>query len=139
MDTSLSTLQLILRRYSLRAHPPRPIHLTIRLNLILNWLQQSVAHRMMQSTIFAVRRITRYLMPNVSERQLNEWLELFGRQVKSVREIMELSQEDFATRCGWDRTRQSKIESGSYNLTIESLIAIGNASKMNLDINYTSR
>jgi transcriptional regulator with XRE-family HTH domain len=78
-------------------------------------------------------------MPNVSERQLNDALATFGKQVARLRASLNLSQEDFATKCGWDRTRQSKIESGSFNLTIESLIAIANASKMNLDINYSSR
>jgi transcriptional regulator with XRE-family HTH domain len=70
-------------------------------------------------------------------KQLTEVKETLGRQIATLRSTLGLSQEAFAERCGWERTRQSKIESGKYNLTLGSLICIANASKMSLDINFS--
>lgn len=71
------------------------------------------------------------------DKQLIEAQELLGRQITRLRKSLCLSQEAFAEECGWDRGRQSKIESGRYNLTLASMIAITNAAGMYLDINFT--
>ncbi|HUI31179.1 MAG TPA: helix-turn-helix transcriptional regulator [Candidatus Acidoferrales bacterium] len=74
-----------------------------------------------------------------TEKQLTEVQEILGKQITKLRESLGLSQEAFADKCGWDRGRESKIESGKYNLTLSSLIAIANASGMYLDINFSKK
>lgn len=76
-------------------------------------------------------------MSKRTERQLAEALEILGKQIKRLRESLDLTQAEFGALCGWDITRQSRIESGGYNLTVESLIAIANAAKMALDIKFS--
>ena len=74
-------------------------------------------------------------MPN--PKQLTDIQQLLGKRVSALRESLELSQEEFSEKCGWDRARQSKIESGQYNLTLASLLSIANVAKMRFDINFT--
>jgi len=70
------------------------------------------------------------------DNQLIETQKLLGEQIKALRESLGLSQEAFAKRCGWDRTRQSKIEGGKYNLTLQSFLAIANAANLTFKINF---
>jgi transcriptional regulator with XRE-family HTH domain len=72
------------------------------------------------------------------DKQLSETLQQIGRQVIQLRESMGLDQDQFAKKCGWDRTRQSRIESGKYNMTVETLIIIANASAMMLGISFSN-
>ncbi len=76
-------------------------------------------------------------MPNPAK-QLPEAQKSLGHQITRLRESLGLSQEVFAGKCGWDRGRQSKIESGQYNLTLSSLVVVANASGMHLAINFSN-
>lgn len=48
-----------------------------------------------------------------------------GKKIKQLRKNnLELTQDEFAKRLGWDRTYLSRIESGKQNLTLDSLVLI---------------
>lgn len=54
--------------------------------------------------------------------------ENIGRRIKEIRMFeLKISQDELASRIGWDRTFLSKVESGKQNLTIENLYAVCNA------------
>lgn len=47
---------------------------------------------------------------------------IVGYRIKELRiNDANLTQEEFASKLGWDRTYLSRVESGKQNLTIESL------------------
>lgn len=47
---------------------------------------------------------------------------LVGYRIKELRiNKMNLTQDEFSQKLGWDRTYLSRVESGKQNLTIESL------------------
>jgi transcriptional regulator with XRE-family HTH domain len=75
-------------------------------------------------------------MSKVREPQLAETLKDLGSQIRDLRHETGLPQDKFGEKCGWDRTRQSQIESGRYNLTIRTLLSMGNALKRKLSINF---
>lgn len=51
-----------------------------------------------------------------------------GKRVRDLRIVkLDLNQEEFATKLGWDRTYISRVESGNQNITIENLNKICNA------------
>lgn len=51
--------------------------------------------------------------------------ELIGQRIKEIRMFnLKISQDELATKVGWDRTFLSRIESGKQNLTIENLNAL---------------
>ena len=52
---------------------------------------------------------------------------LFGRNVRRVRKLRNLSQEELGLRISADQAYISRIEAGSLNPTIESIAEIGNA------------
>ena len=60
-------------------------------------------------------------------------LEKIGKVIFSIREEMGLSQEDVAARCDVDRGKISKIENGSANYYITTLIELSKG--LNVDIN----
>lgn len=57
---------------------------------------------------------------------------LFGQQVRSLRLQAGLSQENFAERCGLDRTYISGIERGTRNPTLEVLYILATALHIDL-------
>jgi len=69
-------------------------------------------------------------------KELIETQKILGAQIKELREKLSLSQEDFSKRCGWDRTRESKIEAGKYNMTLGTLLAIAKAANLSFKINF---
>ena len=47
---------------------------------------------------------------------------MVGYRIKELRiNKINMSQEDFAAKLGWDRTYLSRIESGKQNITLDSL------------------
>jgi len=51
-----------------------------------------------------------------------------GKRVRDLRIVkLDLNQEEFASKLGWDRTYISRVESGNQNITIENLNKICNA------------
>ena len=51
--------------------------------------------------------------------------EMIGKRIQELRiSLTGLSQEDFASKLGMDRTYISRVESGKQNLTIDSLCTI---------------
>ena len=51
-------------------------------------------------------------------------LTLLGSRIRSQREFLGLSQEQFAGRCGFDRTYISMIERGKRNMSIRNLMRV---------------
>ena len=68
--------------------------------------------------------------------QTKETLEILGRQIAMLRKSLNLTQEELADKAGISRQTMRMIESGSQNLTIDTMIKIGNATGMILDISY---
>lgn len=51
-----------------------------------------------------------------------------GKRVRNLRIVkLDLNQEEFASKLGWDRTYISRVESGNQNITIDNLNKICNA------------
>lgn len=54
--------------------------------------------------------------------------EKIGQRIKEIRMFnLKVSQDELATKIGWDRTFLSKVESGKQNITIENLNLVCNA------------
>lgn len=60
-------------------------------------------------------------------RQPKNVLLRFGDRVRELRQAMSLSQEDFAAKCGLDRTYISGIERGKRNVALRNIEAIAKA------------
>ena len=56
----------------------------------------------------------------------------FGARVRGLRQKAGLSQEDFAARCGLDRTYMSEIERGKRNVALRNVEAIALAFNISL-------
>ncbi len=54
-------------------------------------------------------------------------LQRFGRKVREKRAALGLSQEEFADKCGLDRTYISGIERGKRNVSLRNIHAIAEA------------
>ena len=58
---------------------------------------------------------------------------IIGNRIKFIRiNMTNLSQEEFATMIGFDRTYISRVEAGKQNLTVENLIKICNGLNVSL-------
>ncbi len=55
---------------------------------------------------------------------MTDVLNNLGRQVRERREALGLSQEEFAEKCGFDRTYISLIERGRRNISLMNLVKI---------------
>ena len=49
---------------------------------------------------------------------------ILGSRLRSIRQLQDISQEELADRCGFDRTYISMIERGKRNITILNLTRI---------------
>lgn len=76
-------------------------------------------------------------MSKQTEQQLESALSALGNQIKRLRESAELSQKDFAEKCGLDQAQLSRMEAGKMNFTISSLLQIANTAKMALDVRFS--
>ena len=56
----------------------------------------------------------------------------FGRRVRELRQRGKLSQEEFAARCGLDRTYISGIERGKRNVARRNIEAIAQALQISM-------
>ena len=56
----------------------------------------------------------------------------FGRRVRELRKAKEMSQEDFASLCGLDRTYISGIERGKRNVSLQNIHVIARALEVRL-------
>ena len=56
----------------------------------------------------------------------------FGRRLRTLRRERELSQEQFATLCGLDRTYVGGIERGERNVALRNIAAIATALNMTI-------
>lgn len=63
----------------------------------------------------------------MASRQKKDILIRFGDQLRALRSARGFSQEDFAHKCGLDRTYISGIERGRRNLGLRNLEGIANA------------
>ena len=57
-----------------------------------------------------------------------------GLRIASLRKLTEWSQEELARRAGLQRTHISRIETGKYAVTLETIQAIAEALGMTVDI-----
>ena len=57
---------------------------------------------------------------------MTDSLYILGKKIKFLRESAELSQENFADKCGFDRTYISMIERGKRNLSFSNLVKVAN-------------
>ena len=55
---------------------------------------------------------------------MTEILVLLGMRIRKLRETLGISQEEFAERCGFDRTYISMIERGKRNMSFSNLSKI---------------
>ena len=55
-----------------------------------------------------------------------------GDKIKELRELKNLSQQDLAALCNFEKSNMSRIEAGLTNLTINTLFKISNALKVPL-------
>ena len=53
-----------------------------------------------------------------------------GDKIKELRELKNLSQQDLAALCNFEKSNMSRIEAGRTNLTIKTLFKISNALKV---------
>lgn len=60
---------------------------------------------------------------------MTEVLARLGKNVRKRRERLGVSQEEFATKCGFDRTYISLIERGRRNISLMNLIRIASGLK----------
>ena len=58
--------------------------------------------------------------------------EKVGERIKELRKKQNLSQEDFAFKCGLDRTYITSLERGKRNISLENLEKIAKALNMTL-------
>jgi transcriptional regulator with XRE-family HTH domain len=56
-----------------------------------------------------------------------------GQKVKKTRLKKQITQEQLAFECNFEKARISKIESGRINLTVRSLLSICNALDIKID------
>ena len=56
----------------------------------------------------------------------------FGRRVRELRKAKEMSQKDFASLCGLDRTYISGIERGKRNVSLQNIHVIARALEVRL-------
>lgn len=60
--------------------------------------------------------------------------ERVGQRIKEIRMFeLRISQDELASKIGWDRTFLSRVESGKQNITIENLNAICLALNVSLE------
>jgi len=57
---------------------------------------------------------------------MTDSLYILGKKIRFLRERAELSQEEFADKCGFDRTYISMIERGKRNLSFSNLVKVAN-------------
>ena len=55
-----------------------------------------------------------------------------GDKIKELKELKNLSQQDLAALCNFEKSNMSRIEAGRTNLTIKTLFKISNALKVPL-------
>jgi transcriptional regulator with XRE-family HTH domain len=65
-------------------------------------------------------------------RRTGDVTQRFGRRVRELRVKTGLSQEEFAARCGLDRTYMSGIERGKRNVSLRNIDAIARALDVSL-------
>lgn len=59
--------------------------------------------------------------------------EKIGQRIKEIRMFdLKISQDELASKIGWDRTFLSRVESGKQNITIENLNILCNALNLTL-------
>lgn len=57
---------------------------------------------------------------------MTDVLQILGKRIREGREAIGLSQEEFADKCGFDRTYISMIERGKRNISLKNLLRIAN-------------
>ena len=59
-----------------------------------------------------------------------------GQQIAALRLSAGLTQKELGGLCGWDGGRQSRIESGKFNLTLKTLELVSNALGKRLRVGF---
>lgn len=61
-----------------------------------------------------------------------EYLKLVGKRIKEIRLVKKMSQVELGYECGFDRSNMHRIEAGTNNLTIKTLLTISRALKVDI-------
>jgi ribosome-binding protein aMBF1 (putative translation factor) len=55
-----------------------------------------------------------------------------GKRIQELRELQNLSQQDLAAKCNYDKSNMSRLESGRVNMTVSTLERVCKA--LNIDL-----
>lgn len=70
-----------------------------------------------------------FVINNDNEKKMNE-IQLYikvGQKIRKIRDRENLSQQELADRCNFEKSNMSRIEAGRTNLTLKTLYTISNA------------
>lgn len=70
----------------------------------------------------------------MTDEQKQRTRERIGRRIAALRKFAGMSQDQLSEKAGLQRTHLSRIESGKYAITIETLQAIAEAFDMTVDL-----
>jgi transcriptional regulator with XRE-family HTH domain len=61
-----------------------------------------------------------------------KFLHVLGQNIKRIRSEKNITQNDLATQCNFEKASMSRIESGKTNVTVLTLRKIGNALEVDI-------
>ena len=70
-----------------------------------------------------------FVINNDNDKEMNE-IQLYikvGQKIRKIREGENISQQELADRCIFEKSNMSRIEAGRTNLTLKTLYTISNA------------
>ncbi|AWM15270.1 XRE family transcriptional regulator [Flavobacterium sediminis] len=62
----------------------------------------------------------------------NNTLKKIGKRIQELRELQNLSQQDFAAKINYDKSNMSRLEAGKTNMTVTTLEKISKALNVEL-------
>ncbi|MCO6174433.1 helix-turn-helix domain-containing protein [Flavobacterium sp. NRK F10] len=62
----------------------------------------------------------------------NNTLKKIGKRIQELRELQNLSQQDFAAKINYDKSNMSRLESGKTNMTVTTLEKVSKALNVEL-------
>lgn len=62
----------------------------------------------------------------------NKTLKKIGKRIQELREMQNLSQQDFAAKINYDKSNMSRLEAGKTNMTVTTLEKVSKALNVEL-------
>lgn len=62
----------------------------------------------------------------------NNTLKKIGKRIQELRELQNLSQQDFAAKINYDKSNMSRLEAGKTNMTVTTLEKVSKALNVEL-------